>query len=56
MLFATLLAGGWVQERSRADISWVRAWASEHIKLATDLPENVLLMVEDDIVKVRTST
>lgn len=56
LLFATLQAGGWVQERSPADVSWVREWASEHLQLAADLPEEVPLLVKDDIVRVRTSS
>lgn len=55
LLFATLQAGGWVQERSRADASWVRAWADEHVRLAAHLPEEVPLAVDNDTVHVRAS-
>lgn len=54
LLFETLQSGGWV--RSRADASWVDTWASDHIQLAADLPEEVPLIVEDDVIRVRTST
>jgi len=53
LLFATLQAGGWVHERSGADASWVRAWAGDHIRLAADLPAEVPLVVENDVVTVR---
>ncbi len=53
LLFATLQAGGWVRERSRADLSWVRKWANDHLQLAADLPVEAALIVEGDIVTVR---
>jgi hypothetical protein len=56
LLFATLQAGGWVQEQSGADASWVRAWANEHVHLAADMPEEVPLAVDNNTVRVRASS
>lgn len=53
LLFESLKLGGWVNEGSPEDTSWVRAWAEEHIEMAAGLSAETPLQAEGDRVSLR---